>query len=145
MFGLRSPQDTGRSDLAIRRLKAVRHPVRREQAADAYARSRLWGERRSRFAQEPVEVPAYEDSALSGNRAPHRFRWRGVWYSVADVSALWKDSRRPTADRPAMGRSYYNITESEGRHFQLYYELPLNKKERGHWVLYRQSEQVMGR
>ena len=39
----------------------------------------------SKAAGEAVEVPAYETAALNGDRSPHRFRWRGTQYEVAEI------------------------------------------------------------
>ncbi|MDA0745467.1 MAG: DUF6504 family protein [bacterium] len=105
-------------------------------AIAAYERCAAWGERVSRFANEAVEVPAYEDRALRGERSPHRLRWRGCWYRVVDVIGFWEDGCR--LDRAEYGRAYFHVAVQPGVFFQLYFER--NAKGNGRWMLYRQSE-----
>ena len=100
----------------------------------------------SRFAQQAVEVPAYEERALRGERSPDRFRWRGQWYRVVEVTALWRDGRRRAPGRLEYGRFYLNVrTDPEGL-FQIYYERSApGRKGQGRWILYRQTEIRRGR
>ena len=111
------------------------------KAVAAYRRTASWGERLTRAAQEAVEVPAYEERALRGERSPHRFRWRRRWYRVVEVSASWQDGRKPAPGRPEYGRTYFNVaTDPEGL-FQLYYDRSASgRKGYGRWVLYRRTE-----
>ena len=95
----------------------------------------------SRFVQEAVKVPAYEARALSGERSPDRFRWRGRWYRVVEVAASWRDGRRRALDRPEYGRIYYNVMTEPMGFFQLYYERSApGRKGGGRWMLYRRTE-----
>ena len=80
--------------LMVRPKKRVMRPKHRRLGqvlgrvvVGAYQKSLGSHHKRSRFANEVVDVPAYEDRAMRGERAPHRFRWRGRWYRVVDVAA----------------------------------------------------------
>ena len=92
--------------------------------------------RLSAFGHEPLRVPAYEDRALSGKRAPHRFECRGRWYHVTDTSAVWRDSRRLRADSPEHGRSYFAVVTADGHFFQLAFQRNPKKRENGSWTVY---------
>ncbi len=120
--------------------------ARLSAAIAAYQRAVNWGERVSRFAQEAVEVPAYEDRALRGERSPHRFRWRGRWYRVVEVAASWQDGRRPEPGRSEWGRAYFNVVTDPKGLFQIYYERSASRRKgNGRWVLYRKIEIRPGR
>ena len=109
-------------------------------AQAAYARSTEWGERRSRFHQEPAEIPAYEVDARNGNRAPARFRWRARWFRVTAVICSWQDSRPSVPDWPERGREYYLIeTQPEGL-YQIYFERARGRNQTGRWIIYRRVE-----
>jgi len=103
----------------------------------AYRQSPGGNQKRTRFANEVVDVPAYEDRALYGERAPHRFRWRGRWYRVVDVAALWHDGRK--SDQKQQGRFYANVVTLPVGVFQLYFEKG-KRKDKGRWLVYRKVE-----
>lgn len=94
--------------------------------------------RQTHYANEVVDVPAYEDRALCGERAPHRFCWRGKWYRVVDVTSSWQDGRQKTGQMPYAGRLYVNVVTLPVGIFQLYFEKENTKRKgRGRWMLYR--------
>ncbi|MCZ6636543.1 MAG: DUF6504 family protein [bacterium] len=130
------PRQKGSRRGGGKRRGKIRLPL--EVALRAYGQSAHWNERISRFVHEVVKVPAYEDRARRGERSPHRFQWRGQWYRVVDVSALWQDSRQPVPDRPEYGRAYYTVATMPPGLFQLYFER--SRKEAGRWLLYRKVE-----
>jgi hypothetical protein len=68
-----------------------------------------WADRVSGLINQIVDIPAYEDRAIEGSRAPHRFCWRGVWDRVVGVVADWRDGRKPLRSHPEYGRHYYNV------------------------------------
>ena len=95
----------------------------------------------SRSAQEAIEVPAYEEGAVRGERPPHRFCWRGRWYRVLEVAAEWRDGRGPDPSRLDLGRSYFNLIADPDGLVQVYYERPTGGSgARGRWILYRRTE-----
>ena len=134
----------------VRRVPRVRrrrrNPADLRLAVAAYREASRWGERMSRFAQEAVEVPAYEERALRGERSPDRFCWRGRWYRVVEVTALWRDGRRRAPGRLEYGRFYLNVRTAPEGLFQIYYERSApGRKGQGRWILYRQTEIRPGR
>lgn len=118
----------------VSRKRRRRDRVLARVVVGAYQRSFGGHHKRSHFANEAVEVPAYEDRALRGERAPHRFRWRGRWYRVIDVAALWHDGRKP--NRNQQRRFYANVVTLPGGVFQLYFEQG-KRKDKGRWLMYR--------
>ena len=115
--------------------------TRIESAVAAYRRAGDWGSTLSRFAQEEVGVPAYEDRALRGERPPRRFCWRGRWYRVLEVAAEWRDSRRRGPAHPKLGRSYFNLIAEPDGLVQVYYErLTGGTEAQGKWILYRRTQ-----
>jgi len=127
-------------NLVMRPKKRIVRRRRRDRVlgavvVQAYRRTPGGNHKRSHFANEAVEVPAYEDRALRGERAPHRFRWRGRWYRVVDVAALWHDGRKPKQQ----GRFYANVVALPGGVFQLYFEQG-KRKDKGRWLMYRKVE-----
>jgi hypothetical protein len=91
----------------------------------------------SAFSNENARVPLYESRALTGQRPPQRFEWRGDWYRVVDTAAMWYDSRRPGTSNPSFGRSYFSVLTSGGQQFQLSYQPSLKRRENGSWTVYR--------
>lgn len=121
----------------VKRRRRRRDRTAGKVAIWAYRHVLSGNHKRSHFANEAVEVPAYEDRALRGERAPHRFRWRGRWYQVVDVAALWYDGRKP--DRKQQGRFYANVVTLPVGVFQLYFEQG-KRKDKGRWLMYRKVE-----
>ena len=126
-----------------RKRRARTIPKRRSKSPRAmclslYARSNLSSDRISAFSNESAHVPAYESRALNGQRAPHRFQWRGRWYRVVDTAAMWGDSRRASKASPMAGRTYFSVLTADGKQFQLSYQPPLKRHENGSWTVYRQ-------
>ena len=119
----------------VRRIRRARLPGRVVQVA--YGHRRNGDMRQTRLANEVVDVPAYEEKALRGERAPHRFCWRGQWYRVIEVASLWQDGRQKTNTTPMMGRLYVNVVTLPVGVFQLYFEGGNKRKDRGRWMLYR--------
>jgi len=111
---------------------SLRRRTDRELGLAAYRSANAWGDRLSQAAQEAVQLPAYEVRALRGEAAPKRFRWRGRWYRVVDVGAIWKADGPPPTEEPQPRRDYYSVIASPGELYQLYFERPP-----GQWVLYR--------
>lgn len=122
-----------RSVVRIRRLKLPKRVL-------LVTYNHLFGSqiRQTHYANEVVDVPAYEDRALRGERAPHRFCWRGTWYRVVEVTSLWQDGRQKTHQIPQAGRLYVNVVTLPVGVFQLYFEKNEKKrKDLGRWMLYR--------
>ncbi len=111
-----------------------------ETAAEAYHRSVKWGDRLTRYANEPVDVPPYEVGALKGERPPHRLRWRGRWYRLGGETASWKDGRKPVRGRPEYGRLYFLVETERNGFFQIYFERSDKRRGTGKWVLYRRTQ-----
>lgn len=129
----RRPKRVKRLVARIRRAKLPKRVVR-----GAYLRAPNGKLRQTHYANEVVDVPAYEKKALCGERAPHRFCWRGKWYRVVEVASLWQDGRKKTGTVPLAGRLYVNVVTLPVGVFQLYFEGGHTKrKDRGQWMLYR--------
>ena len=124
---LRSLHRPGKRRRSVRRSYLPRRLTQRS-AVDAYRLS-CWPDRRSSFAHEIIRIPAYEDRARRGQRAPHRFEWRGQWHRVVDVGAIWADDRKNHSQR-----TYYAASTERGDIVQLYYE---SQGKEGCWKIYR--------
>ena len=103
----------------------------------AYRAATVSGERLSSLKQEPIRIPAYETAAREGRMAPNRFEWRGQWFQVVDVGAIWSDRRKRTSERPEFGRTYFTVTTASGDHYQIYFCSGEKRKRDGQWMIYK--------
>lgn len=116
----------------------ARKYLSRGEIASSYLKVDGWADRVSSLIDQVVAIPAYEDRAKEGNRAPHRFCWRGVWYRVEGVVAEWLDGRNPLRSHPEYGRHYYNVLTDRKQIFQIYFDRtgPTSNRK-AEWVLYK--------
>ena len=96
------------------------------RAASAYRRVARGEKRYSWLVKEPVEVHPDEGLALRGACPPRRFRWRGRWHRVSEVSSVWHDGR------PSPGRAFFFLSAGAEGFFEMYFDQV--------WTLYRKIE-----
>ena len=102
------------------------------RAAAAYRWAARAGRRYSWLVDEAVEVHPDEVVALRGACPPGRFRWRGRWRRVQEVTSLWRDGRKRSAKWPGRGRTYVYASAGAEGYFEMYYDKV--------WMLYRKIE-----
>jgi len=107
-------------------------PSAPSRAVSAYRRAAREGKRYSWLIDEAVEVHPDEAVSLRGERPPRRFRWRGRWHRVQEVSSVWRDGRKRSADWPARGRTYFYASAGPEGYFEMYFDKV--------WMLYRKVE-----
>jgi hypothetical protein len=108
----------------------VNPPSAPSRAVSAYRQAARQGKRYSWLIDEAVEVHPDEAMALRGECPPRRFRWRGRWRRIQEVSSVWRDGRKRSANRP--GRTYVYASAGPEGYFEMYFDKV--------WTIYRKVE-----